>query len=82
MVGRTSLIQTRVPAERHGKVFALVNITVIGMTAVSAALSGWIAEIAGARMLFGLAGTFGALCGVLGFRLWRGSEAPREGDDR
>ena len=71
VVGRTSMIQKHVPPERHGKVFALVNITVIGMTAVSAALSGIIAEATSARMLFGLAGIFGALCGVLGFRLWR-----------
>jgi len=71
VVGRTSMIQRHVPPERHGKVFALVNLTVIGMTAVSAALSGVIAEATSPRMLFGLAGVFGALCGLLGFRLWR-----------
>lgn len=71
VVGRTSMIQRYVPAERHGKVFALVNLTVIGMTAVSAALSGMIAEATSPRMLFGLAGVFGAACGLLGFRYWR-----------
>jgi len=75
VVGRTSLLQRHVPPERHGKVFALVNITVIGMTALSAALSGVIAEATSPRVLFGLAGTFGALCGVLGFRFWRRLEA-------
>jgi len=74
VVGRTSLIQQHVPPERHGKVFALVNITVVGMTALSAALSGVIAAATSPQMLFGLAGIFGALCGVLGFRLWRGFE--------
>lgn len=73
VVGRTSMIQRYVPPERHGKVFALVNITVIGMTAISAALSGVIAEATSPRMLFGLAGVFGALSGVLGFRYWRPS---------
>lgn len=73
VVGRTSMIQRHVPPERLGKVFALVNITVIGMTALSAALSGVIAEATSPRMLFGLAGVFGALCGVLGLRLWRPS---------
>ena len=71
VVGRTSLLQRHVPPERYGKVFALVNITVIGMTALSAALSGVIAEATSPRVLFGLAGTFGALCGVLGLRFWR-----------
>lgn len=70
VVGRTSLIQRHVPAERHGKVFALVNITVIGMTALSAAASGWIAELTSPRVLFGIAGVFGALCGVAGLFLW------------
>jgi MFS family permease len=74
VVGRTSLIQRHVPAERHGKVFALVNITVVGMTAVSAALSGWIAELTNPQVLFGIAGVFGALCGVGGFILWRWRE--------
>jgi len=77
VVGRTSLIQTHVPAEHHGKIFALVNITVVGMTAVSAAASGVIAAATSARALFGIAGVFGALCGVAGFALWRFQEPAR-----
>lgn len=71
VVGRTSLIQQRVPARYHGKVFALVAITVIGMTAISCALSGFVAAATSPRALFGIAGVFGALCGVAGFVLWR-----------
>jgi DHA3 family macrolide efflux protein-like MFS transporter len=71
VVGRTSLIQQHVPRERLGKVFALVNITVIGMTAISAALSGWIAQACGPQVLFGLAGGFGALSGVVGLFVLR-----------
>ena len=78
VVGRTSLVQRHVPADRHGKVFALVNITVVGMTAISAALSGVIAEATSPRILFGLAGVFGALSGVVAFRIWRPSDALRE----
>ncbi|MDA1194816.1 MAG: MFS transporter [Planctomycetota bacterium] len=76
VVGRTTLVQRLVPPERHGKVFALVGITVIGMTALSAALSGWIAELTSPRVLFGLAGVFGAGSGVAGFVLWRFREEP------
>ena len=71
VVGRTSLIQRHVPASHHGKVFALVGITVVGMTAVSCALSGFVAAATSPRALFGIAGVFGALCGFAGFALWR-----------
>ena len=71
VVGRTSMIQRHVPSEYHGKVFALVAITVIGMTAISCALSGFVAAATSPRALFGIAGVFGALCGIAGFWLWR-----------
>ena len=59
------------PAEHRGQVFALVGVTVAGMTALSAAASGWIASLAGVRVLFLGAGTLGAACGLLGF-VWMG----------
>ena len=71
VVARTSLLHALVPPERRGQVFALVGVTVAGMTALSAALSGWIASVAGTRALFLVAGTFGALCGLVGFA-WMG----------
>jgi predicted MFS family arabinose efflux permease len=72
VVARTSLLHRIVPAEHRGQVFALVGVTVAGMTAVSAALSGWVASLAGARALFLGAGTLGAACGLLGFFWMRG----------
>lgn len=67
VVGRTTLIQQHVPEDRRGQVFALVNLTVQGMTAVSALVAGFVAQRAGAPTLFLLAGVFGTLCGVAGF---------------
>jgi MFS family permease len=66
VVGRTSLLQSHVPEGRAGKTFALVHLTVAGMTAVSALVSGAIAAAVGSRGLFLLAGGFGALCGLVG----------------
>jgi DHA3 family macrolide efflux protein-like MFS transporter len=68
VVGRTTLLQAHVPEDRRGKVFALVALTVTGMTALSALFSGWIADLTSPHALFGIAGTFGALCGVVGLR--------------
>lgn len=71
VVPRTSLLHLHVPAERRGQVFALVGVTVAGMTAVSAALSGAVAAALGPRALFLSAGVLGTLCGVLGW-VWLG----------
>jgi MFS family permease len=71
VVGRTSILQLHVPPGRRGNVFALVGVTVAGMTALSAVASGAIAEATSPRSLFLLAGVFGALCGLVGF-LWIG----------
>jgi predicted MFS family arabinose efflux permease len=67
VVGRTSLLHHHVAEHRTGKVFSLVHLTVAGMTALSALGAGVVASIAGARVLFLVAGTFGALCGVAGW---------------
>lgn len=71
VVSRTSLLHALVPPGRRGQVFALVGVTVAGMTALSAVLSGWIAGAFGIRALFLGAGAFGALCGLVGW-IWMG----------
>jgi MFS family permease len=76
VVARTSLLHRHVPAERRGQVFALVGLTVAGMTAVSALAAGWIARATSVRTLFLLAGVLGTLCGVLGSP-WLGARLAR-----
>ncbi len=66
VVARTSLLQGHVPAARLGRVFALVSLTVAGMTALSALVTGALADLAGPRATFLAAGGFGALCGLVG----------------
>ena len=65
-VTRTSLIQEIVPDERLGRVFALVNLTVVGFMALSSFTTGALGEVLEAPWLFGLAGAGGALSGILG----------------
>lgn len=67
MVGRTSLIHALAPEGLRGRVFSLVNITVVGTTALSNALTGWVSGFIPIHLLFALIGLGGALCGVAGF---------------
>ncbi|MFH1861451.1 MAG: MFS transporter [bacterium] len=69
MVPRTSLIQEGIPAELQGRFFALVNFTVIGMTALSSAVTGIACEAVGVRTVYVMIGIGGTLCGILGFSL-------------
>ncbi|MBD3234405.1 MAG: MFS transporter [candidate division Zixibacteria bacterium] len=66
-VVRASIIQEIIPTKMTGRIFALVNLAVVGMSAVSSGLSGFLLEIVGAPTLFLLIGCGGAICGVLGW---------------
>ena len=45
IIPRTVLVQQLVPGPLHGRAFALLNVTVFGMTAVSTAATGVLAEV-------------------------------------
>jgi len=68
-VSRASIIQDTVPGNFRGRVFALINIAVVGMSAVSSGLAGIIMEQIGAPMLFFIIGIDGGLCGIAGW-MW------------
>ncbi len=64
VIPRTVLIQERVAGPLHGRAFSLVNVTVFGMMALSAALVGRLAEAWPPETLFLALGTLGALPGL------------------
>ena len=66
-ISRASIIQEIVPHKMRGRVFALVNLAVVGLTAVSSGLSGLILEFIDAPTLFLIGGILGCLCGVIGW---------------
>jgi MFS transporter, DHA3 family, macrolide efflux protein len=67
IIPRTVLIQQTVPGPLLGRTFALMNMTVFGMTAISSALVGTLAEHVSPQALFVTFGLLGALPGLLGF---------------
>jgi len=66
-VSRAALIQQLVPREMTGRVFASVNLAVVGMAAISSGLAGVALEQWGARWLFLVIGIGGGLCGIVGW---------------
>lgn len=66
-VPRSTILQRIVPRERLGRVFALQNVVVVGMTALSAGLAGLALEKIDAPKLFGVIGLAAGVIGLLGF---------------
>jgi DHA3 family macrolide efflux protein-like MFS transporter len=65
IIPRTVLMQQRVPGPLHGRAFALINVTVFGMTAISSGITGVLAEVVPAQQLFLGLGIAGAGAGVI-----------------
>ena len=74
-VSRASLIQDMVPPHMTGRVFAMVNLSVVGVTAISSGVTGLALEFMEASTLFLVIGMGGGLCGVAG---WIFAKALRE----
>ena len=66
-ISRTTIIQTVVPDHLRGRLFSMVNLSVIGFTALSAGIIGPVAEFVPIGTIFLFIGIGAALCGVAGF---------------
>ena len=66
-VSRTSLVQALVPREMTGRIFAMINLAVIGMSAISSGITGFALAEWGVRWVFLVIGFGGSLCGVIGW---------------
>jgi MFS family permease len=66
-VPRATILQRIVPRERLGRVFALQNVVVVGMTALSSGLAGIALERMDAPTLFGAIGLAAGVVGLAGF---------------
>ena len=66
-VPRATILQRLVPPRLVGRAFALLNVVVLGVTALSCGLAGMALEHMSAPALFALAGGLGGATGLVGF---------------
>jgi len=66
-ISRTAIIQKHSPNEYHGRLFSLVHLSVIGVTALSSAVVGIVANYIDIKIIFLFIGIGAALCSVVGF---------------
>ena len=64
IVSRTNLIQTIVPNDLRGRLFAMTNMAVLGTTAISTSLTGFVLEFVDVQRLFLIIGIL-AMCTAL-----------------
>ncbi len=67
-VTRTTLIQRMVPSLFQGRVFALIQLTVLGFMALSSLFTGVLADHVSIPWVFFMPGVLGTLTGLFGFR--------------
>jgi len=65
-ISRTAVIHTHTDNKYHGRLFSMVHLSVVGVTAISAALIGIIAEYVQIQWIFFFIGLGAASCGVVG----------------
>jgi MFS transporter, DHA3 family, macrolide efflux protein len=65
-VCRSTILQGIAPSRLIGRAFALQNVTVVGMTALSTGLAGLVLERMSAPVLFAVGGGLAALTGLVG----------------
>jgi len=66
-ISRTALVQSYAPNKFHGRIFSMVHLAVVGVTALSSALIGIIANQVAIQHIFFWIGLGAAACGVVGW---------------
>ncbi len=67
LVPRTTLVQSRVPPRLHGRIFSLIHLTVIGLSALSCGLTGIISESLPVNELYAVIGLSATVIGAAGW---------------
>jgi Na+/melibiose symporter-like transporter len=65
-ITRTAIIQRNTPNEYHGRLFSMVHLAVVGMTALSSALVGILASLIPVPAVFLIFGLGAVITGIIG----------------
>jgi len=65
-ITRTAIIQRNIPNEFHGRLFSMVHLAVVGMTALSSAIVGILASFISITFVFLVFGIGAFACGLIG----------------
>ena len=66
IIPRPTIIHLLAPKEYHGRIFSMISISVVGLTAISVALTGIISEFVSIRLIFAWIAIMATLTGALG----------------
>ena len=66
IIPRPTIIHLIAPKDYHGRIFSMISIAVVGLTAISVALTGIIAEVVSIRLIFAWIAILAAITGALG----------------
>ena len=67
IISRVSIMQKNIPEELLGRIFSIISISIISMTAVSSGIIGFGSDVFDIQTIFLLFGTGAGLCGIAGF---------------
>jgi DHA3 family macrolide efflux protein-like MFS transporter len=67
IVARPTIVQNMVPQEMQGRIFSMISVAVFGLTAVSIAATGLIAEYIPMNVIYAASGLLAASTGALGW---------------
>ena len=66
IISRVSIMQKHIPEKLLGRIFAIISISIISMTAVSSGMIGVMAEFFDIKTIFLIFGILASICGVAG----------------
>tara|TARA_B100001113_G_scaffold337700_1_gene319201 strand:+ start:5424 stop:6620 length:1197 start_codon:yes stop_codon:yes gene_type:complete len=66
IISRVSIMQKNIPEKLLGRIFAIISVSILSMTAVSSGIIGFLAEFMSIHEIFLLFGVLAGLCGIVG----------------
>ena len=67
IISRVAMMQKNIPEKLLGRIFSIISISIISMTAVSSGIIGLASDIFDIQTIFLLFGFMAGLCGIVGF---------------